>query len=223
MKLIPCLLALLLLVNCNGDKDPEPGPDDQDLNTAWDFLNPQVFDLIDSTETRIQLDLKSNALWYHDSQAGLMYTEVTGDFTISAIVRARKKSDNDQVVDCDVCLGGLMARDPLSAGGQNYVHIVTGNTPAGLGVETKRTENSVSTYEPVNNGSADNELRIQRIGSEYKLYKRAVGATTWIEAATYQHDNLPETLQVGINIYTAQSGTSVADLSVIYEGIVLEQ
>ena len=116
-----------------------------------------------------------------------------------------------------------MARSPSAEAGQNYVHIVTGNTPVGLGVETKRTENSESTYEPVNNGSSDNELRIQRVGNKYHLYNRAVGDTEWVEAALYQHDNLPETLQVGINIYTAQTGSTVADLSVIYEDIKIEQ
>jgi hypothetical protein len=47
------------------------------------------------------------------------------------------------------------------------------------------------------------------------------GAVTWNVAGTFDRPDLPSTLLVGVNIYTAQAG-AVADLSVVYENIVIQ-
>jgi hypothetical protein len=187
----------------------------------WTLFNPNVYSVEVNNTNALQVDLIQNALWYQGSQGGLIYRTVTGDFTMTATVNAVRKSDNNQAVACNVCLGGLMARNPSDASGQNYVHLVTGNTPNGLGYEVKNTTNSVSPYEAFGDGSTKHDLRIVRTGSTFTLYQKLSTANTWNVAATFSRPDLHTTLQVGVNIYTA-SGGAVADLSVIYENIVIE-
>lgn len=190
-------------------------------NQTWNLFNPGVYFIKQNTSTTLQLDLIQNALWFQGSQGGLVYQNIAGDFTITATVNAVKKSDNTQSVTCDICLGGLMARNPNTTSGENYVHVVSGVTPNGAGYETKSTTNNVSPFSATADSNTKHDLRIQRTGSTFTLYQRLTGAVTWNVAATFNRPDLPTTLLVGINIYTAQSG-AVADLSVVYENIVIQ-
>ena len=187
----------------------------------WELFNSSVYTVKVNDATTLQLDLAQNALWYNGNEGGAVFREISGDFTITATVNAVRKSDNSQAVACDVCLGGVMVRNPDDAAGQNYVHLVTGFTPEGLGYETKNTINNVSTFEAYQDGQSLHDLRIERSGSTFVLFKRAEGDADWVMAASYGRTDLPNTVQVGLNIYTAQSG-EVADLSVIYQNILIE-
>ncbi len=230
MKPLTSSLSILLtfslfFVGCSSsddDDDLTPGDGDWSLGTYQFYsLSPVVFGLTEEG-TDLRLDLTQNAIWFQGDQAGLLYTEITGDFSMSATVRAQRSSDNTQAPDCNVCLGGLMARNPDDASGENYVHIVVGRNPAGVGVETKTTLNSVSTFTPYDDNLSEAELRMTRDGDSFTLYRRDVGSTRpWTAVETYERPDLPETLQVGFNIYTSVTRSTVADLSVAFEGIDL--
>lgn len=187
---------------------------------TWTVFRPEVFDV--SVEgTSMRLTLHSVARWAGNGQGGLVYQEASGNFKLTATVRARKASDPSQTVTSLVSLGGLTARNPDGAdrgGSENYVHIVVGNTPSGIGVETKTTLNGATSYEAVADGSGDAELRICRVGNLFRLYKKLPGSPTWILAAAYQRPDLPQTLQVGANIYSVLR----PDLQVMVEGLHLE-
>src|SRR6185503_16622584 len=122
-------------------------------------------------------------------------------FKISALVDVSRKSDAAKPLGGrgSVQLAGLMARS--RSGAENYVFIVVGNDGDGLSVETKTTVNSVSAYYGPSWGSASAELRLCRFGANFSLYKRRAGEA-WALADTYERPDLPDTLQVGANIYT---------------------
>jgi hypothetical protein len=189
----------------------------------WDLFKPSVYFIKTNTSDMLQLDLNENALWYHNSQGGLVSASMTGNFTITATVNAVRKSNNSQPVACSVCLGGLMVRNPATATGENYVHLVTGFTPNGLGVEFKSTTNSNSVYNTDPDGSSVHDLRIQRVGSVFNLYQKLPTESTWTLAVSYTRTDLPQTVLVGLNIYTAQGGPVVADLSMLYQSVTIEQ
>lgn len=189
---------------------------------AWELFNSEVYTIKQNEGSLIQVDLTQNALWFQNDQGGLVYQTVTGDFEIQGRVLARKLTNDQEEVECSVCLGGLMARNPDNGSGENYVHLVTGNTPEGIGVEHKSTINGASDFDATNDGLADFDLRMVRKGNDFILSKRTSGATEWVEVITYNRPDLPATLQLGFNIYTAASGT-LADLSVIYENVVISQ
>jgi hypothetical protein len=137
---------------------------------TWNLFNPGVYFIKQNNSSTLQLDLIQNALWFQGSQGGLIYQSITGNFTITATVNAVKKSDNSQAVSCDNCLGGLMARNPNSTSGENYVHLVTGVTPNGPGYETKNTTNNISPFVASADANTKHDLRIQRVGNTFTLY-----------------------------------------------------
>lgn len=191
-------------------------------NEAWDYFNPGIYSIKQNTPSLLQLDLEQNGLWYQNAQGGLLYQTITGNFSLTATVNAVQKTDNQKPVACDICLGGIMVRNPVSSNGENYIHLVTGNTPNGLGYEYKSTVNGVSDFTAVSDGSAKHQLRIQRTGNSFILSQKKVSDTEWTTIQTLIRNDLPASIMVGLNIYTAQTGP-VANLSIIYEDILLQK
>jgi hypothetical protein len=147
---------------------------------------------------------------------------VTGNFKVTSTVRARKSSTPADPPSERIHLGGLMARDAASDGpaGESYVFIVVGQDENDLSVETKTTTGDVSTYTGPPWPSGDAELRVCRVGSQFLLYKRAIGELTWTEAAHFDRPDLPATLQVGPNVYSA---AATPDLQVAFDGVVFAE
>lgn len=189
--------------------------------TIWTMFRQSVYSIKQNSSSTLQLDLEQNALWYNNSQGGLIYRSIAGNFTITVRANAVRKTNNSQPVNCNICLGGLMVRNASASGGENYVHLVTGFTPNGLGVEFKSTTNGTSVFNTSADGSALHDLRIQRSGSTFSLFQKLTTENTWNLIASYNRLDLPAEVLVGVNIYTAQAGT-VADLSMIFENIEIE-
>jgi hypothetical protein len=102
-----------------------------------------------------------------------------------------------------------MARDGASDQ-ENYVFVVVGFDVNDLSVETKTTVNDVSHFVGPPWPDADAELRICRLGADFRLYKRRIGALEWTAAATYERPDLPAELQVGLVVYTSVHPADVA-------------
>ena len=102
---------------------------------------------------------------------------------------------------------------------ENYVFIVVGDDGDGLSIETKNTIDSLSKYNGPSWDAAEAELRLCRVGQTFNLYKRHVNSTeNWISAASFERPDLPQTLQVGLNIYS----DSTPDLQIRYDHIKLD-
>ena len=166
----------------------------------------------------LSLTLTEPALWFEASQGVLLHKAVTGDFRVTARVRARKTSAPDEPPDRTIHLGGLMARDPASDGAEapeSYVFIVVGRDENDVSVETKSTMNDESDYDGPTWPSTDAELRLCRVGSTFRAYKREGSAAAWEEAVVYERPDLPATLQVGPNIYAL----TAPDLTVHFDEV----
>jgi hypothetical protein len=179
------------------------------LDPSWRVLGSELAS-IEVRSGALELTMREGALWFNASRATLVYKEVSGDFKATAIVRARRSSSPTEPPNRTVHLAGLMARDP-APGDEDYVFIVVGFDEDGLSVETKSTVRSVSDYEGPAWPSGDAELRLCRIGSNFSLYKREIGQSTWTTAKSYERNDLPATLEVGVNIY-ALGGANGVDL-----------
>ena len=89
-------------------------------------------------------------------------------------------------------------------------------TPSAQDEDNFRIE---TKYDGPSWGSAEAELRLCRFGQIFKLYKRHIGASEpWLLTETFDRPDLPDTLQVGVNIYT----DNTPDLSVRFEQLRLE-
>ncbi len=210
---------------------PSPAPTIKATNTAtltptaipgfedWSVFNPGAVD-IQSENGSLILTLTRHALWFMQQRGVLVYKPVSGNFKITADVHSAKHSDLTKLPggDGSVQLGGLMARNG-NGGQENYVFIVVGDDGDGLSIETKNTTQGLSKFNGPAWDSADAELRLCRVGQTFNLYQRHVNTReTWVLATAYDRPDLPNDLQVGVNIYT--DGTP--DLQIRYDNIKIE-
>jgi len=187
---------------------------------GWSVINPRAVAISTENDSLI-LTLRQRTLWFMSQRGVLVYKPVSGNFRITAEVHAAKNSDSSQAPGGDgtVQLGGLMARNG-SGGMENYVFIVIGDDGNGLSIETKNTVDSFSDYAGPGWDSSEAELRLCRFGSTFNLYKRHLGANeAWALAESFDRLDLPDTLQVGANIYT----DSTPDLRVRFDHLLIDQ
>ena len=146
--------------------------------------------------------------WYADFHAPFMYREVTGDFVVTA--RLRADGIGGGVPTSQWSLAGLMARAPRTVtretwtpNGENWVFVTAGvaEEPGVPVFETKTTVNSRSRLRlhPAREGWV--ELRITRVGAAFELATRSDGEP-WVVRDRFDRPDLPATLQVGLNAYT---------------------
>ncbi|MBK6687679.1 MAG: hypothetical protein IPG45_24610 [Deltaproteobacteria bacterium] len=189
------------------------------LNGAWSVFHPELLNVAVSGGS-LRMSVIQHALWFQNDEGTLIYKNVTGDFKLTSAVQARRTTNSNLAADRYVHLGGLMARDGNSAS-ENYVFIVVGYDENDLSVETKTTVNGNSTFVGPSWPSGDAELRLCRVGNTFVVYKRAIGAGSWTEAARWDRPDLPATLQVGPNAYAFATGMPGApDLTVNFDAAV---
>jgi len=186
---------------------------------GWSVIKPFSVD-IGVDRGLLVMTLTHQALWFNADRGVLFSRLVDGDFRITATVRAAKTSDPAASPGGDgtVQLGGLMARADRSP--EDYVFIVVGDDGDGPSVETKSTDDNVSVYDGPLWPSGAADLRLCRVGSAFTLYKRLPASSdAWSIATTYDRPDLPDTLQVGANIYSG----STPDLTVRYEDLAIDR
>ena len=186
---------------------------------SWATINPQAVQVSVDRGTLV-MNLIGRVLWFNTERGVLFHEAVTGDFRATATVRTSKASDPSAPPGADgtIQLAGLMARTEIPA--ENYVFIVTGSIGNSTGVESKTTTSSQSVYiQRGSNSEGDADLRLCRRGPTFLLAWRAVGSTdAWTPMATFDRPDMPQTLQVGANIYT----DSVPDLVARFEGLTID-
>ena len=168
----------------------------------------------------LAMDLIGPLLWFNEQRGVLFYRDVTGDFRATATVRTWKATDPSAAPGQDgtIQLAGLMARTEIPA--ENYVFIVSGSIGMSTGLETKTTTSSRSIY--VQRGlptKGDAELRLCRVGPTFELSWRHVDSDeAWTLMSTFERRDMPQTLQVGANIYT----DSAPDIVARFEHLTIE-
>ncbi len=184
------------------------------LDGDWNQFQPELVD-VEVSGGELHLTPNQESVWYQDQRGPFFHKEVSGDFIVTTRARVRKDSDRSAYVGPagHYQLAGLMVRNPLT-GPENYVFVVVGDreTLVDLYIETKSTRGNRSTVGrsyPARD-SSDVDLRICRVGSSIRLYKREIGDDTWAPAGTrgdnvsrdqFTRSDLPETVQVGIIAY----------------------
>jgi hypothetical protein len=194
---------------------PTPVPGFED----WQLINPQAVN-VSVDDGALVMDLVGSVIWFNADKGVLFYRDVTGDFRATATVRTAKASDPSKPPgrDATVQLAGLMARTQVPA--ENSIFIVSGSIGSSTGLETKTTESSRSVF--IQRGlpsDGDAELRLCRVGSTFQLWWRHVDTTEeWTHMSTFDRKDMPETVQVGANIYT----DGVPDIVARFEKLTIE-
>lgn len=193
------------------------------LDPSWSFFHDDVADaVVENGAMTVRMTMPR--LWFNNTTAALVYKPVTGNFKVTSRVHARKVSNSAEAPTLQYQLGGLMTRDPhgTDQGGQeNYILFVVGHDGNDLSVEHKTTVNSQSDFFGPTWPSSDAELRICRVDTTFRLYKREIGANTWTFDIMYERPDLPATLQVGATVYGNANG--MVDLQVSYDEITFAE
>ena len=194
---VPTVAPPTVAETAAAERTPIPGFED------WQLINPQAV-RVSVDDGALVMDLIGSVIWFNADKGVLFYRDVTGDFRASATVRTSKASDPSMPPGQDgtVQLAGLMARTEVPA--ENSVFIVSGSIGSATGLETKTTESDHSIYiQRAQPTGGDAELRLCRVGSTFYLWWRHVDSTEdWTHMSTLDRRDMPETLQVGANIYT---------------------
>ena len=180
-----------------------------------------------------------NGVLYRTSTKALVYKEITAvNFKVTTTAHPRMASAPTMLPTKDLHVGGVMVRNPSSAGGttENYLFLMVGHSEQNAGtvhegVEFKTTVNGCSDFNEPDWGAGatgpDAELRICRIGAAFRLYKRVPGDAAWTAAmppgascagnsvagAVLTRTDLPERLQVGL----ALNFSAPSDLDVTFD------
>jgi regulation of enolase protein 1 (concanavalin A-like superfamily) len=152
--------------------------------------------------------------WFRDDRGVFLFKTVTGDFDVTTRILATGKAQ--ELPSRTYSLSGLMVRAPRDVtadtwtpGGENWLFITTGygdERPGNLAgkpqIETKTTRNSESdlTLRVVPPGWID--LRVVRVGANFLMLYRSEGKP-WQISRRFIRPDLPATLQVGLNAYSA--------------------
>jgi hypothetical protein len=201
------------------------------LDPCWTILNgndpanPLIDVSVNGGALHLQARPTPDGVWFGGSTRSLVYKLVTTNhFKVTATVHPRQRTDVTAIPTHQLHVGGLMARNPSSQGGatENYLFVMAGHTEgndgvAHQGIEVKTTTNGSSVWDEPDWPSNDADLRICRLGSDFYLYKRVPGTTTWMlsnqsrQAAPVSRPDMPDTLQVGMALnFSANSDLQVA-------------
>lgn len=192
--------------------------DGSSLDASWSVLNPQMVQIsVQTGQVRLAVDPTCASYpfcaWFNDTQGPLIYKLVTGDFRVTTLARPRRLSDPELAVQGGFQLVGILVRDP-SASDENYIFNGTGYRGSFLAHETKTTvdgSSSVSGPAYPDQSTADRELTTCRVGQQFHVYEREIGAESWNLVTTYDRTSSPlsGTLQVGIVAYNYDTPANV--------------
>jgi hypothetical protein len=219
------------------------------LDACWQILNgnpstPLIEIALESGALHLSAMGSQNGVWYQGATKSLVYQEVPANaFKVTTTAHSRKASDAEALPTKDLHVGGLMVRNPSSMGGtsENYVFLMLGHSEMNNGVvhqgiEFKSTVNGCSDWLEPDFGDEhdgpDAELRICRLGAEFRHYQRVPGASSWTPAEppsgtcsgnivsgnTLTRSDMPETVQVGL----ALNFNAPSDLDVAFDAIHFE-
>lgn len=185
---------------------------------GWGANQMQSVDIGQSRSGYLTMVPKTST-WYRDWRGILMYKLVKGDFVATMDVEPRNRAGTG-APNSSYSLAGIMARKPRNdvkkpsdwtAGGENYVFLSmgTGNEPGTYQFEVKSTINSSSSLE-IDDGAPRALIQIVRVGEVFLVLRQLEGGE-WEVHRRYRRPDLPETLQVGITVYTDWGPISVAN------------
>lgn len=150
--------------------------------------------------------------WFNDAVAPFIFREVTGDFDVRA--RLKVTGSAGAVPQSKWSLAGLMVRQHISAEQkaagrhENWLFINTGIAEVAdqTVLESKYTLNSKSNLRlhPAKDGWI--ELRVVRAGFAFISLYRYQDSEPWQVLDRYYLQQIPATVQLGFNGYTASAG-----------------
>lgn len=147
--------------------------------------------------------------WYQDYRGVLAHKQVNGDFVVTTRVRVARRG-GDGPPQSAFSLAGIMVRTPRTVtpqtwrpGQENYVFLSLGaaRQPGRFAFEVKTTLDSRSNLEITETATPEAVIRVVRIGPDLMLLRKEPNRP-WSVHRRYRRPDMPQTLQVGMTVYT---------------------
>jgi hypothetical protein len=165
--------------------------------------------------------------WYNDYRGELTFKTVTGDFVVTTDVEVTSRTGSG-APHSQYSLAGIMIRAPRNItaqtwqpGGENYVFLSLGaaSNPGTFQNEVKTTVNSLSTLPITSAPSGHMQIQVARIGPFVITLRNSDG--TWVVHRRFFRGDFPQTMQVGMTVYT-DFGTCSTFVPVVHNGMVIK-
>lgn len=193
----------------------------------WSADQLEGFDIA-TTRAGWMTMLPHASTWYQDYRGELTYKAVNGDFIATTRVESRNRSGTGAPGSTlggsafsEYSLAGILVRAPRvdmvccdpsgwQQGRERYVFLSYGSADqtGSYQFEVKTTRaavppesHSISTLEISDTDATQVDLRVARIGPALIMLLREQGAG-WRAHRRYRRDDFPESLQVGMTVYT---------------------
>jgi len=177
---------------------------------GWNNNVLETFD-IDTTRPGQMVMMPYSSSWYEEWRGELSYKVVTGNFVVTTFVEPRNRAGTGRP-EQDYSLAGIMVRTPRTMttpaewtpNGQNYVFLSMGaanRTSSHFQFEVKTTINSTSILDITATDATRAAIQVARIGPHVIALRRDEGSD-WIVHRRYFRPDFPETMQVGLTVYT---------------------
>ena len=199
------------------------------IEEEWGIEQLEHYSINDTTAGKLVM-IPRTASWFGGWRGPLLYKEVSGDFTVTTKVDIMGR-DNPELPELDYNLAGIMIRhvreypdgalDPTTgwtANDNNYIFLASGaaadNHPScnvncpGPHFEVKNTINGSSTLRVVPIDTSSTMIRITRIGDVFIVMYRLESDHVWVVHQRYHRSDFPDTLQVGLVVYTDWTNVS---------------
>ena len=174
---------------------------------GWNANQLQVQD-INTTRPGHMIMIPFTSTWYNDYRGELTFKEVTGDFVATADVEVTNRFGNG-APGSQFSLGGIMVRAPRQItpatwrpGGEDYVFLSIGaaNQIGRFQFEVKTTLNSNSILDITSADDGHATIQWARLGANFIALRKVAGV--WSVHRRYSRPDMPQTLQVGMTVYT---------------------
>ena len=174
---------------------------------GWGANQLELLD-VNATQPGAMVMMPFTSTWYNDYRGELTFKEVQGDFVVTTDVTVSRRGGGG-APRSQYSLGGIMLRAPRAItpatwhpGGENYLFlsIGAGDHVATFQYEVKSTtsSNSQLTLSPAAGGHA--QIQWVRVGAAFIALRN--DGSGWTVHRRYARADLPQTLQVGMTVYT---------------------
>lgn len=192
--------------------------------TDWQYVNRNFFVAAQQGDS-ISIIPVMKCLWEDDETGGLLYKEITGDFTITSRIKLVKNSNVDEMPDRGFQQVGIMIRGYDSAK-ENYLLLSTGTggnpNPK---IFFKKTMNNKSKTVVDKRTGMNGWLRMQRKGKMFTAFFKEENTDEWIKAGEYEINWLKDKVQLGLAVFASFSGSGPKmhpDMKAVFSQLTIE-
>ena len=165
------------------------------IDATWKKHNENMFIAAQNSDSIILIPVAKGA-WEDGESAGIVYQEVSGDFSFEAELRASKRN-NTELPDIGFQQAGIIIRDASTREENNVVLACGTGGNSKIKYFLRRTDRGKSKGPVDNIDDMNGWLKFEKKGNTISAFIKKTETDEWKKIATYQLSWLDKSLEVG--------------------------